>query len=150
MIVPVVPRKVGTASSQPWTTATATATATMMRCCCLMRSAREGRRRSKVSLGLSPKKLFDRSSLSRSEGQRKKRRLEEVVDKAPSMGMSELTEAITNLEKEFGTQMTKFRSEVNTRLTTLEEEFSRNMTMIQEMHGMLIRMQAKDEDEDED
>ena len=66
--------------------------------------------------------------------------MEEVADEVPLMGMAELTEAITNLEKELGTQMIEFRSEVNTRLTALEEESSRNTTMLQKMHGMLIRM----------
>ncbi|GFY91137.1 hypothetical protein Acr_07g0013330 [Actinidia rufa] len=67
------------------------------------------------------------------------------------MGMEDLKEAITNLGKEFSTQMTEHKNEVNAHLTSLEEESSRNTTMLQEIHGMLIRMQAKnDEDEDEE
>ena len=55
-----------------------------------------------------------------------------------------------NFGKEFGTQMTEFQTECNTCLTTLEEESSRNTTMLQEMHSMLIRMQAKDDDGEDD
>ncbi|GFY87464.1 hypothetical protein Acr_05g0011030 [Actinidia rufa] len=96
-------------------------------------------------------RAIDRSSLSRFEGQRKKRKLEAVASEVSSMGMEDLKEAITNLGKEFSTKITKHMNEVNAHLTSLEEEFSRNTTMLQKIHGMLIRMQAKnDDDEDED
>ncbi|GFS34062.1 hypothetical protein Acr_00g0032030 [Actinidia rufa] len=86
-----------------------------------------------------PERPIDRSSLSRSEGQRKKRRLEAIAHEKPSIGMSELKEEITNL-----------RMEMNTRMTTLENESGRHMTMLQEIKGMLIRMQSKEEEEEED
>ncbi|GFS33138.1 hypothetical protein Acr_00g0026560 [Actinidia rufa] len=91
---------------------------------------------------VEPEGAIDRSSLSRSEGQRKKRKLEAIASEESSMGMEDLKEAITDLGKEFNTQMTEHRNEVNARLTLLEEESSRNTTMLQEIHGMLIRMQA--------
>ncbi|GFS36333.1 hypothetical protein Acr_00g0045420 [Actinidia rufa] len=75
-----------------------------------------------------PKGAIDRSSLSRSEGQSKKRRLEEDADEEPSMGMTE----------------------VNARLTSLEEESRRHTTMLQDMKGMLIRMEAEDDEDDEE
>ncbi|GFZ05176.1 hypothetical protein Acr_17g0007480 [Actinidia rufa] len=83
-------------------------------------------------------------------GQRKKRKLEAVASEVSLMGMEDLKEAIMNLGKEFSTQMTGHRNEVNARLTSLEEESSRNTTMVQEIHGMLIRMQAKNDDEDDE
>ncbi|GFY95389.1 hypothetical protein Acr_10g0007740 [Actinidia rufa] len=100
---------------------------------------------------VEPERAIDRSSLSRFEGQRKKRKLEAIASEGSSMGMEDLKEVITNLGKEFSTQMTEHRNEVNARLTSMEEKSSRNTTMLQEIHGMLIRMQAKnDEDEDDE
>ncbi|GFZ18293.1 hypothetical protein Acr_27g0000320 [Actinidia rufa] len=99
---------------------------------------------------IEPKRAIDRSSLFRSEGQRKKRRLEAIEHEEPSMGMAELNEAIMNLGREMGTQITEFRAEVNARMTLLEEECSHHMTMLQEMKGMLIRMEAKDDDDKEE
>ena len=80
-----------------------------------------------------------RYSLTRSKGQRKKRKLEENASEQPSVGIAELQEAITNLRMEF-----------DTRMTSLEEQYGRYTTMLQEIKGMLIRMQSKDEDDDED
>ncbi|GFS37713.1 hypothetical protein Acr_00g0053610 [Actinidia rufa] len=90
------------------------------------------------------------SFVSQFEGQRKKRKLEAVASEESSMGMEDLKEAITNFGKEFSTQMIEHRNEVNAHLTTLEEESSRNTTMLQEMHGMIILMQAKNVDEDDE
>ena len=99
---------------------------------------------------VEPEGAIDRSSMSRSEGQRKKRKLEATASEESSMGMDDLKEAITNLGKEFSTQMTERRSEVNACLTALEEESSRNTTMLQEIHGLFIRMQAENEEEEND
>ena len=67
------------------------------------------------------------------------------------MGMAELKEAIMNLGKEMGAQMSEFSAEVNACMTSLEEEYSRHMTILQEMKGMMIRMEAKDDNyEDEE
>ena len=57
----------------------------------------------------------------------------------PSIGIPELQEAITNLRIEFDTQM-----------TSLGEQSGRHTTMLQEIKGMLIRMQARDDEEEED
>ena len=65
------------------------------------------------------------------------------------MGMAELKEAILDLGRQMGTQMSEFRAQVNARITILEEESSRHTTMLQEMKGMLIRME-EDEDDDDD
>ncbi|GFZ05177.1 hypothetical protein Acr_17g0007490 [Actinidia rufa] len=86
---------------------------------------------------VEPEGAVDRSSLSRSEGQRKKRKLEAVASEVSSMVMENLKEAITNLGKEFSTQITEHRNEVNAHLTSLEVESSRNTTMLQEIHSML-------------
>ncbi|GFS30431.1 hypothetical protein Acr_00g0011880 [Actinidia rufa] len=64
--------------------------------------------RSKVHISVDITKIelegaIDRSSLSRSKGQRKKRKLKAIANEEPSMGMAELKEAIMNLGKEFGT-----------------------------------------------
>ncbi|GFS46194.1 hypothetical protein Acr_00g0100720 [Actinidia rufa] len=99
---------------------------------------------------VEPEGVIDRSSVSRSEGKRKKRKLEAAASKESSMGMDDLKEAITNLGKEFSTQITEHRSEVNARLTTLEEESSRNTIILQEIHGMIIRVQAKNDDDEND
>ena len=56
----------------------------------------------RIPLGITrvePEGAIDRFFLSRSEGKRKKRRLEAVADEVASMGMEELNEAITNLGK---------------------------------------------------
>ncbi|GFZ02222.1 hypothetical protein Acr_15g0008300 [Actinidia rufa] len=84
------------------------------------------------------------------EGQRKKRKLEEEAHEGSAIGMGELKEAILTLEKEMSKQMSEFRAEVNTRLTTLEEEFSRHTIMLQDMKGMLIRMEEEEDDDDQE
>ena len=88
---------------------------------------------------IEPERPIDRSSLSRSEGQRKKRRMEAIAPAEPSIGMAELKEEITNL-----------RTEMNSRMTALEEESSRHTTLLQEIKGMILRMQSNEEDEDDD
>ena len=52
------------------------------------------------------KKPIDRFSLTRSEGQQKKRIMEAIESEAPSIGMNELKEAITSLRTEYDTRMT--------------------------------------------
>ena len=42
------------------------------------------------------------------------------------------------------------RMEMTTHMTALEEKSSHHMTMLQEIKGMLIRMQSKEEEEEED
>ncbi|GFZ00922.1 hypothetical protein Acr_14g0005570 [Actinidia rufa] len=73
------------------------------------------------------------------EGQMKKRRLEAIAHEEPSIGMAELKDEIANL-----------RMEMNTRMTVLEEESSCHTTMLQEIKGMLIRIQSKNEEEEDD
>ncbi|GFY91126.1 hypothetical protein Acr_07g0013220 [Actinidia rufa] len=97
-----------------------------------------------------PEGPIDRASLSRSEGQRKKRKLEEEAQEGSAIGMGDLKEAILNLGKEMSKQMAEFREEVNTRLSSLEEESSRHTVMLQDMKGMLIRMEEEDDDDDEE
>ncbi|GFZ15885.1 hypothetical protein Acr_25g0002940 [Actinidia rufa] len=75
---------------------------------------------------IEPEGPIDRVSLSRSDGQKKKRKLEEEAHEGSAIGMGELKEAILNLGKEMSKQMSEFRAEVNTRLTSLEEESSRH------------------------
>ncbi|GFZ14456.1 hypothetical protein Acr_24g0006460 [Actinidia rufa] len=84
------------------------------------------------------------------EGQRKKRKLEEEAHEGSAIGMEELKEAILNLGKEISKQMSEFRKEVNTRLSSLEEESSRYTIMLQDMKGMLIRMEEEEDDDDEE
>ncbi|GFS40703.1 hypothetical protein Acr_00g0069930 [Actinidia rufa] len=86
-----------------------------------------------------PKRPIDISSLSRSDGQMKKRRLEVIAHEEPSIGMVKLKEEIMNL-----------RMEMNTRMTALEEESSRHTTMLQEIKGILIQMQLKEEEEEKE
>ncbi|GFY80851.1 hypothetical protein Acr_01g0006600 [Actinidia rufa] len=71
---------------------------------------------------IEPKRVIDRSFLSRSEGQRKKRKLEAGAYGESSIGMDELKEAILDLGREMNTRMSKYRAEVNTRMTKLEEK----------------------------
>ena len=59
--------------------------------------------------------------------------------KQPSVEIPELQEVIGNLRIEF-----------DNRMTSLEEQFGRCTTILQEIKGMLIRMQSKDDNEDED
>ncbi|GFS34123.1 hypothetical protein Acr_00g0032380 [Actinidia rufa] len=99
---------------------------------------------------IEPEGPIDRASLSRSEGQRKKRKLEKEAQEGSAIGMGELKEAILNLGKEMSKQMAEFREEVNTRLSSLEEESSRHTVMLQDMKGMLIRMEEEDDDDDEE
>ncbi|GFS36492.1 hypothetical protein Acr_00g0046290 [Actinidia rufa] len=68
----------------------------------------------------------------------------------PPMGMVELKEAIMNLGREMGAQMFEFKVEVNAHVTSLEEESRHHTTMIQEMKGMMIRMEAEYDDEEEE
>ncbi|GFS32080.1 hypothetical protein Acr_00g0020700 [Actinidia rufa] len=63
---------------------------------------------------IEPEGPIDRASLSRSEGQRKKRKLEEEEQEGSAIGMGDLKEAILNLGKEMSKQMAEFREEVNT------------------------------------
>ncbi|GFY91467.1 hypothetical protein Acr_07g0016630 [Actinidia rufa] len=81
---------------------------------------------------------INRSSLSQYEGQRKKRRLEVIAQEEPSIGMAKLKEEITNL-----------RMEMNTHMIALEEESSHHTTMLQEIKGVLIQMQLKEEEVDD-
>ncbi|GFY88708.1 late embryogenesis abundant protein, group 2 [Actinidia rufa] len=99
---------------------------------------------------IEPEGPIDRASLSRSEGQRKKRKLEEEAQEGSAIGMGDLKKAILNLGKEMSKQMAEFREEVNTRLSSLEEESSRHTVMLQDMKGMLIRMEEEDDDDDEE
>ncbi|GFS36390.1 late embryogenesis abundant protein, group 2 [Actinidia rufa] len=99
---------------------------------------------------IEPKGPIDRASLSRSEGQRKKRKLDEEAQEGSAIGMGGLKEAILNLGKEMSKQMAEFREEVNTRLSSLEKESSRHTVMLQDMKGMLIRMEEEDDDDDEE
>ncbi|GFY90908.1 hypothetical protein Acr_07g0011040 [Actinidia rufa] len=99
---------------------------------------------------IEPEGPIDRASLSRSEGQRKKRKLEEEAQEGSAIGMGELKEAILNLGKEMSKQMAEFREEVNTRLAALEEESSRHTVMLQDMKGMLVHIEEEDDDDDEE
>ncbi|GFY95625.1 hypothetical protein Acr_10g0010100 [Actinidia rufa] len=99
---------------------------------------------------INPEWAIDRSSLSRFEGQRKKRRLEAGAYEEPPMGMAELKEAIMNLGREMGAQMYEFKAEVNSSMSSLEEESRRHTTMLQEMKGMMIRMEAEYDDDEGD
>ncbi|GFZ08487.1 hypothetical protein Acr_20g0002950 [Actinidia rufa] len=99
---------------------------------------------------IEPEGTIDRASLSRSEGQRKKRKLEAGAYEESSIGMDELKEAILDLRREMNTRMFEFRAEVNTRMTKLEEESNQHTTMLQEMKGMLIRMEEDDDEEEEE
>ncbi|GFY97631.1 hypothetical protein Acr_12g0001720 [Actinidia rufa] len=62
---------------------------------------------------IEPEGVIDRSSLSRSKGQKKKRKLETSAYEEPPMCMAELNEAIMNLGREIGAQMFEFKAEVN-------------------------------------
>ncbi|XP_057461066.1 uncharacterized protein LOC130751462 [Actinidia eriantha] len=84
---------------------------------------------------IEPEGANDRSSLSRSEGQRKKRKLEAGAYEESSIGMVELKKAILDIGREMNTRMFEFRADVNTRMTKLEEESGRHATMLQEMKG---------------
>ncbi|GFZ05278.1 hypothetical protein Acr_17g0008500 [Actinidia rufa] len=90
-------------------------------------------------------RLKDRYSLTRFEGQRKKRKLEEGASERPSIGIPELQEAIANLRVDFDTRMTAH----NEQFSRLEEQSGRQTTLLQEIKGMLIRMQAWNDDEEE-
>ncbi|GFY91470.1 hypothetical protein Acr_07g0016660 [Actinidia rufa] len=69
-----------------------------------------------------PEKPIDRYSLTRSEGQRKKRKLEEGTSEQPSVGIPELQEAIANLRVDFDTCMTAHDEQFN----SLEEQSGRS------------------------
>ncbi|GFS32708.1 hypothetical protein Acr_00g0024160 [Actinidia rufa] len=75
--------------------------------------------------GIEPKGAIDRSSLSRSEGQSKKRKLEETAHEESPMGMAELKEAI--MGRKMGAQMSEFKAEMIARVTSLEEESRRQV-----------------------
>ncbi|GFS39338.1 hypothetical protein Acr_00g0062350 [Actinidia rufa] len=101
-------------------------------------------KRSKVHIPVDltrtkPEKPINKYCLTRSEGQRKKKRVEAIASEEFSIGMAELKEAIMD-----------FRTEFNTRMTSLEEQSSLHTTMLQEIKGMLIRMQLKNDDNDAD
>ena len=53
--------------------------------------------------------------------------------------MTNLKEAITSLKTEF-----------DTRMTALEDQSGHHTTMPQEIKGMIIRMQSKEKDDDDD
>ena len=84
-------------------------------------------------------KPIDKNSLTQSEGQRKKRKLAEGTSEASTVGITELQDTITNLRIEFDTRMIR-----------LEEQSGHHTTMLQEIKGILIQMQSKDEEEEED
>ncbi|GFZ05438.1 hypothetical protein Acr_17g0010100 [Actinidia rufa] len=62
---------------------------------------------------IEPKGAIDRSSLSRSEGQMKKRKLEAGAYEDSSIGMAELKEAIIDLGREMNTLMSEFRADAH-------------------------------------
>ncbi|GFS36297.1 hypothetical protein Acr_00g0045180 [Actinidia rufa] len=103
-----------------------------------------------ISLGLSPKGPLIELLCLDLRGQRKKRKLEEEAHEGLAIRMGELKEAILTLEKEMSKQMSEFRAEVNTRLTTLEEKSSHHTIMLQDMKGMLIRMEEEEDDDDQE
>ena len=59
---------------------------------------------------IEPEWAIDRASLSRFEGQRKKRKLEEGAYEESSIGMTELKEAILDLGREMNTRMSEFKA----------------------------------------
>ena len=65
--------------------------------------------------------------------------MEAIASEEPSIGMAKLNEAITCLRMEFDICM-----------NALEEQSNRHTTMLQEVKGMLIRMQSKDDYEEDD
>ncbi|GFZ15794.1 hypothetical protein Acr_25g0002030 [Actinidia rufa] len=99
---------------------------------------------------IEPEGAIDRSSLSRSERLRKKRKLEVTAHEEPPIDMAELNEAIMNLEREMGAQMSEFKAEVNACMTSLEKKSRRHTTMLQEIKGMMIQMEAEYDDEEEE
>ena len=99
---------------------------------------------------IEPERPIDRAFLSRSEGQRKKRKLEEEAHEGSEIGMGELKEAILDLKKEMSKQMSEFRAEVNARMTSLEEESWRHTIMLQDMKGMFIRMEEEEDNDDDE
>ncbi|GFS33971.1 hypothetical protein Acr_00g0031530 [Actinidia rufa] len=84
-------------------------------------------------------KPINKYSLTQFEGQWKERRVEVIASEESLIGMAELKEAIMGL-----------RTELDTRMTSLEEQSSYHTTMLQEIKGMLIRMQSKNDEEEED
>ena len=64
--------------------------------------------------------------------------MEASATEQPSVGIPELQKAIANLRIEFDTCM-----------TSLEEQSGLHTTMLQEIKDMFIRMQSKDDDDDE-
>ncbi|GFZ21901.1 hypothetical protein Acr_29g0010630 [Actinidia rufa] len=73
-----------------------------------------------------PEKPIDRYSLTRSEGQQKKRKLEEGTSEQPSVGIPKLQEAIANLRVDFDTRMTLH----DKHFSRLEEQSGRHTTLI--------------------
>ncbi|GFS42928.1 hypothetical protein Acr_00g0082640 [Actinidia rufa] len=65
--------------------------------------------------------------------------LEAIASEESLVSMANLKEAIKSIRTEF-----------DTRMTALEEQSSCHTTMLQEIKGMIIRMQSKDDDDDED
>ena len=84
-------------------------------------------------------KPIENNSLSRSKGQRKKRKLAASSSEAPTVGIVELQDAITSLRIDFETWM-----------IALDEQSARHTTMLQEIKGTLIRIQSNDDDEKEE
>ncbi|GFY85471.1 hypothetical protein Acr_04g0002090 [Actinidia rufa] len=68
---------------------------------------------------IEPEKSIDRYSLTRSEGQQKKRRLEAIELEEPSIGMAELKKAITSWRTEFDTHMTALEEQSRCHTTML-------------------------------
>ena len=62
-----------------------------------------------------------------------------IASEEPSIEMAELKEVITSLRTKFDTYM-----------TALEEQSSRHTTMLEEVKGMLIRMQSNDDNEEDE
>ncbi|GFS40609.1 hypothetical protein Acr_00g0069520 [Actinidia rufa] len=91
-------------------------------------------------------KPIERYSLTQSEGQRKKRKLDEGTLEQPLVGIPELQEAIANLRVDFDTHMTT-HDELFSRL---EDQSGRHTTLLQEIKGMLIQMQVRNDDDDEE
>ncbi|GFS35916.1 hypothetical protein Acr_00g0042670 [Actinidia rufa] len=95
---------------------------------------------------IETEKPIDKYSLIHSEGQRNKRKLEEGASEQPSIGILALQKAIANLRLDFDTRMTLCEEQFG----HLEEQSGRHTTLFQGIKGMLISMQAKEDDEEEE
>ncbi|GFZ05427.1 nucleosome assembly protein 1;2 [Actinidia rufa] len=103
-----------------------------------------------ISLGLSLKGPLIELPCPDLKGKGRRENWREGAQEGSAIGIGELKEAILNLGKEMSKQMSEFREEVNTRLSSLEEESSRHTVILQDMKGMLIRMEQEDDDDDEE